>query len=62
MSDVADVWDRETNQEREQMAPVVLKKMEAFRKTEYQKLTAVERGRMSIRLAKVFNDMAEQGQ
>ena len=44
------------------MAPVVLMKMEDFRKTECQKLTQVERDRMNIRLAKVFNDMAEQGQ
>jgi hypothetical protein len=61
MSNVADVWDKATNQEREQMAPVMLKKMEAFRKTEYQKLTQMERSRMNIRLAKVFNDMAEAG-
>jgi hypothetical protein len=31
-SNVADVWDRATNAEREEMAPVALKKMEAFRK------------------------------
>jgi hypothetical protein len=61
MSNVADVLDRATRHEREQTAPLVLKKMEASRKTKYQKLTQMERNRMNSRLAKVFNDMAEQG-
>jgi hypothetical protein len=61
MSNTLDVWDRATNAERDQLAPVMIKKMAAFRKTEYQKLTQVERDRMNVRLAKVFHDMAEQG-
>jgi hypothetical protein len=38
MSSTLDVWDRATNAEREQLAPVMLRKIAAFRKTEFQKL------------------------
>jgi hypothetical protein len=61
MSNALDVWDKATNAEREQLAPVVLKKMVAFRKTEHAKLTEPEQNRMNIRMAKLVNDIQQRG-
>jgi len=60
MSNALDVWDKATNAEREQLAPVILKKMVAFRKTDNQKLTAPEQSRMNVRLAKLVNDIQQK--
>ena len=59
MSDVLDVWNLATNDERKRMLPTVVKKMAAFRKTEYQKLTPAERNQMDTRLAKVTPEMLD---
>jgi hypothetical protein len=60
MSNALDVWDKATNAERDSLAPVILKKMVAFRKTENHKLTAPEQSRMNVRLAKLVNDIQQR--
>jgi hypothetical protein len=59
MSNALDVWDKASNAERSDMAPALIKKMVAFRKTENQKLTEPERNRMNTRLAKLVNDIQQ---
>jgi hypothetical protein len=60
MSNALDVWNLTTNDEREKVAPIMLKKMVSFQKTERQNLTPAERGRIDTRLALVLNQL-EQG-
>jgi hypothetical protein len=57
MFSTLEVWDAATDQERQQLGPTMIRKMAAFRKLEYQKLTPVERERVDVRLAKVFHDL-----
>jgi hypothetical protein len=57
MDQALDVWDKATNDEREQLHTIMAKKMISYRRTESQKLTPGERGPMDVKLAKVYNDM-----
>jgi hypothetical protein len=54
-----DVWDKVTNEEREKLAPIILRKMIRFRKTGHMTLTQTEQDRINIRLAKLVNDIQQ---
>ncbi len=60
MADSVDVWNLANNTEREQMSPVMLKKIMNFRKTESQKLTANQRNRIDTRIAGVVGNIIDE--
>jgi len=62
MEQAIDVWNLATNAERDQLAPIMAKKMASYRRREAQRLTPAERGRMDVKLAKVFDDMVSEPQ
>ncbi|MFZ1010637.1 MAG: hypothetical protein WAN65_27610 [Candidatus Sulfotelmatobacter sp.] len=53
LSNALDVYEMATDQEKEQLKPVLLRKVAAYQKTERMKQTALERQRMDARLAKL---------
>jgi len=59
LSNALDVYDMATTQERQELSPIMLKKVATFHKTERQKLTPLERGRLDTRLAKTFGAPTE---
>ena len=60
MADSIDVWNLANNAEREQMSPVMLKKIMDFRKTEPLKYTANQRNRIDTRIAAVVGNIIDE--
>jgi hypothetical protein len=57
LTNALDVSDMATDDERQQLAPLILKKVSNFRKTEQEKWTPAERQRMDTRLARWSADL-----
>lgn len=53
LSNALDVYDMATTKEHQELAPIMLRKVALFHKTERQKLTELERNRIGTRLAKL---------
>ena len=60
LSNALEIWDLATNQERAQLAPILVKKMAIYHKTEQHKLTSAERSHMDSRMAKMAAEVARQ--
>jgi hypothetical protein len=61
LSNALDVYDMATDQEKEQLKPILLRKVASYQKTERMKQTVLERQRMDSRLAK-FGNVSEPTQ
>ena len=60
LSNALNVYDMATDQEKEQLKPILLRKVAAYQKTERVKQTALERRRMDTRLAKFGAEMQSE--
>jgi hypothetical protein len=59
MMDAIDVWNQSTKDEREQLTPIMVKKIADFRRTEGRKYTVGERNRMDTKIAATMSSMFE---